>query len=122
MREYDYGRRRCRFSKTLIFSFLFLFSPVSMILCIFIGMILFRSGEYGPYIAPFVIVACAPVLIFNLLVGLKLLFPGIASQCSICSECGECAARRREKQKSDLCKNDKNAADLCKNNENKPDL
>ena len=68
------------------------------------------------------IVACAPVLIFNLLVGLKLLFPGIASQCAICSECGECAARKREKQKNDLCKNDKNAADLCKNNENKPDL
>ena len=85
--------------KTLIFSFLFLFSPVSMLLCIFIGMILFRSGEYGPYIAPFVIVACAPVLIFNLLVGLKLLFPGIASQRSICSECGECAARKRENKK-----------------------
>lgn len=122
MREYDYGRRRCRFSKALIFSFLFLFSPVSMLLCIFIGTILFRSGEYGPILASFVIVACAPVLIFNLLVGLLLLFPGIASQRSICSRCGECAARKREKQKNDLCKKDKNEADLCKNNENKPDL
>ncbi len=122
MREYDYGRRRCRFSKALIFSFLFLFSPVSMLLCIFIGTILFRSGEYGPILAFFVIVACAPVLIFNLLVGLLLLFPGIVSQRSICGKCGECAARKREKRKDNLCKKDKNKTDLCNNIENKQDL
>ena len=122
MREYDYGRRRCRFSKALIFSFLFLFNPISIIICRILGELLLDQGGYGPIIAFFVIVACAPVLIFNLLVGLLLLFRGIASQRSICSRCGKCAARKREKQKNDLCKKDKKEADLCKNNENKPDL
>lgn len=122
MREYDYGRRRCRFSKALIFSFLFLFNPISIIICMMLGALFLDKGGYGPYVAVWLGTLCSPVLIFNLLVGLWLLFRGIASQRSICSECGECAARKREKQKSDLCKKDKNEANLCKNNENKPDL